>query len=217
MILEVIAFTISDCNLAQQTGADRIELCADPAQGGTNPSYGFIKAARHILDIDLFVMIRPRGGDFIYSSEEYKIMQEDIKVCKQRGCDGIVLGILDSDGRVDKARCKRLVELSYPLSVTFHRAFDRVADPFRSLEDIINIGCERILTSGQKDTAETGAELIKTLIQKAGDRIIIMPGSGIRGNNISSLAEKTGAREFHSSARINNKLSIGEIKRMTGK
>lgn len=209
--LEVIGFTIDDCIKAQEAGVHRIELCDNVAEGGTTPSYGFIKAAREKLDIELYVMIRPRGGDFNYSKEEYEIMKEDIKVCKQLGCDGIVLGILTDKGEVDKARCSNLIELSYPMGVTFHRAFDRTADPFKAIEDIIDIGCERILTSGQKNTADEGAELIASLIKKADDRIIIMPGAGVRSDTILSIAEKTIAREFHSSARINNILSTKEI------
>ena len=133
---------------AQQAGAHRIELCDNPSEGGTTPSYGFIKAAREKLSIELFVMVRPRGGDFFYSGDEFEIMKEDIKMCRQLGCDGIVIGLLKKDGSVDKKRCRELVVLAYPLGVTFHRAFDRTKDPFRALEDIIETGCERILTSG---------------------------------------------------------------------
>jgi copper homeostasis protein len=209
--LEIIGFTIEDCIQAQSAGAQRIELCDNASEGGTTPSYGFIKAAREKLNIPLYVMIRPRGGDFVYTADEYAIMIEDIKVCKKLGCDGIVLGILTNKGEVDKARCLKLVELSYPMGVTFHRAFDRTADPFKSMEDIIDIGCERILTSGQKTTAPEGVDLITSLIQKSDDRIIIMPGSGVRSDTILSIAEKTAAKEFHSSARVNNSLSTQEI------
>jgi copper homeostasis protein len=209
--LEIIGFTIENCIQAQAAGANRIELCDNPSEGGTTPSYGFIKAARQKLNIDLYVMIRPRGGDFVYSEDEYAIMVQDIIVCKQLGCDGIVLGILTDNREVDKARCRKLIELSYPMGVTFHRAFDRTKDPFKSLEDIIDIGCERILTSGQKNTAGEGAELIASLIQKADDRIIIMPGSGVRSETILSIAKSTVAKEFHSSARVNNALSTEEI------
>src|ERR1035437_5870604 len=196
--LEIIGFTIADCIKAQASGANRIELCDNPAEGGTTPSYCFIKAAREKLDIQLYVMIRPRGGDVVYSTDEYEIMKQDIKICKQLGCDGIVLGILTNNREVDKTRCSKLVELSYPLGVTFHRAFDRTADPFKAMEDIIDIGCERILTSGQKNTAGEGAELIASVIQKSDDRIIIMPCAGVRSDTILSIAEKTKAREFHS-------------------
>ena len=200
--LEVIGFNIENCIIAQQSGAHRIELCDNPGDGGTTPSYGFIKAARQQLNIDLYPIIRPRGGDFLYSDEEFDIMRTDIKISKQLGCDGIVIGILNADGTVDKKRCSMLVELAYPMGVTFHRAFDRTPDAFKALEDIIDIGCERILTSGQMPTALDGAERISKLISQADERIIIMPGSGIRSDNIIEIARRTKAVEFHTSARI---------------
>ena len=200
--LEIIGFTIEGCILAQSAGAHRIELCDNPGEGGTTSSYGFIKAAREKLNIQLYPIIRPRGGDFFYSDDEFEIMKTDISTCKELGCDGVVIGILNADGTVDKQRCKQLVELAYPLGVTFHRAFDRATDASKALEDIIDTGCERILTSGQRPNATDGAELIAALIKQADGRIIIMPGSGVRSDNIVALAEKTGAVEFHSSARI---------------
>ncbi|MBC7981712.1 copper homeostasis protein CutC [Candidatus Parcubacteria bacterium] len=208
--LEVIGFNLETCLIAQSAGAYRIELCDNPGDGGTTPSYGFIKTARKMLQIKLYPMIRPRGGDFLYSEAEFETMKTDIQVCKDLGCDGIVTGILNADGTVDKEKCRQLVELSYPLGVTFHRAFDRTNDPYKALEDIIAIGCERILTSGQKPTALAGAELIHGLIQQAAGRIIIMPGSGILSDNILAIAEKTGAQEFHSSAKIfsNSKMNF---------
>ena len=196
--LEVIGFNIESCQLAQAAGADRIELCDNPADGGTTPSYGFIKAAREKLHIALFPIIRPRGGDFLYSDDEFKIMKTDVKLCKQLGCDGVVIGMLNADGTVDKKRCSQLIELAYPLGVTFHRAFDRVNDASKALEDIIEIGCERILTSGLKPTAPEGIDIITALIKQADERIIIMPGSGVRSDNIIELAKKSGAIEFHS-------------------
>ena len=200
MKLEIIGFNIVSCIAAQNAGANRIELCAGPGEGGTTPSYGFIKAARGKLKIDLYVMIRPRGGDFLYTNEEFETMKADVAVCKELGCDGIVFGILTKDGKVDKIRCKEIIDLAYPLEATFHRAFDRVADPFEALEDVIELGFERILTSGLKPKAEDGRQTIFELISKADDRIIIMPGSGITSENIISIAESTGAKELHSSA-----------------
>ena len=200
--LELIGFNIESCILAQAAGADRIELCDGPAEGGTTPSYGFIKAAREKLQIELYPIIRPRGGDFLYSAHEFEIMKNDIKLCKKFNCDGVVIGILNADGTVDKNRCKQLVDLAYPLEVTFHRAFDRTVDPFKAMEDIIEIGCERILTSGQKTNALDAVDLIAELVKRAEDRIIIMPGSGIRSDNIVPIATKTKAAEFHTSARI---------------
>lgn len=199
--LEIIGFNIESCRVAQAAGANRIELCANAPEGGTTPSYGFIKAARQILSVELYVMIRPRGGDFLYSDAEFQIMKTDVALCKALGCDGIVTGLLSADGSVDTARCRQLVELAYPMGVTFHRAFDRVSHPFKALEDIIATGCERILTSGQKPTAIEGAELIKKLIEQADERIIIMPGSGVRADNIAAIASQTNAVEFHTSAR----------------
>ena len=200
MKLEIIGFNIESCIAAQDAGAHRIELCDNPSDGGTTPSYGFIKDARKKLSIELYVMIRPRGGDFMYSDDEFEIMKTDIEMCRQYGCDGVVIGLLKKDGTIDKKRCSELIGLAYPLGVTFHRAFDRAKDPFRALEDVIETGCERILTSGQRPKAIDGAQIIKELITQAEDRIIIMPGSGVDAGNIISLAENTGAREFHSSA-----------------
>jgi copper homeostasis protein len=200
--LEVIAFDLESCRIAQQFGADRIELCDNPADGGTTPSYGTIKAARAMTTIDLFIMIRPRGGDFLYSEEEFETMKEDVKVCKELGCDGVVAGMLTKDGDVDVKRMSSIVNLAYPMSVTFHRAFDRSNDPFKAIEDIIETGCERILTSGQQPKAPEGSDLLNALIKKADNRIIIMPGSGIRSDNITEIAKSTNAIEFHSSARV---------------
>jgi len=200
--LEIIGFTIESCIRAQTAGASRIELCDNPGDGGTTPSLGFIKVAREHLTIPLYCMIRPRGGDFLFSDAEIAIMKKDIAVCKELGCDGVVFGLLNADGTVDKKNTAELVRLAYPMGVTFHRAFDRVMDPSQSMEDIIETGCERILTSGLKPSAPEGADLIAALIKQADDRIIIMPGSGIRSDNIVELAKKTGATEFHSSARM---------------
>ena len=200
--LEVIAFTIESVLLAQQSGAHRIELCDNPAEGGTTPGYGMIKTAREKTSLLLYPIIRPRGGDFLYSDEAFEIMKRDVLLCKELGCDGLVIGFLQPDGSIDKKRTTALVEAAYPLGVTFHRAFDRVANPFEALEDIIATGCERILTSGLKPTAAEGAETLAQLIRQANDRIIIMPGSGVRAENIVALARQTGAIEFHSSARI---------------
>lgn len=202
MELEIIGFNIESCATAQAAGADRIELCDNPSEGGTTPSYGFVKTARDVLHIELYVMIRPRGGDFLYNDEEFEMMKADIQVCKKLGCDGVVLGMLTPEGKVDKEKCKLLIGHAYPLGVTFHRAFDRTSNAVEALEDIIEIGCERILTSGLQPKATGGQQLIKELIAHAGERIIIMPGSGVTSENIISLAENTGAIEFHSSASI---------------
>jgi copper homeostasis protein len=201
--LEVIGFNIESCILAQAAGVHRIELCDNPGEGGTTPSFGFIKAARKQVQIELYPIIRPRGGDFFYSDAEFEVMKTDVKICKELGCDGVVIGMLNADGTVDKKRCKELVGLAYPMGVTFHRAFDRVTNAAQALEDIIEIGCERILTSGLVPNALDGAETLAALIKQADERIIIMPGSGVRADNIIDLAKKTGAVEFHTSARMN--------------
>lgn len=200
--LEIIGFNIESCITAQDAGANRIELCASPGEGGTTPSYAFIKTAREKLRIDLYAMVRPRGGDFLYGEEDFEIMKKDVAICKENGCNGIVTGILTKEGKVDKKRCGQLIELAYPLKATFHRAFDRVNDPFQALKDVIDLGFERILTSGLKPKAIDGADLLSQLIKQSNERIIIMPGSGINSQNIISIAKTTGAREFHSSASV---------------
>jgi len=202
MLLEIIAFNIQSCAIIQNAGAQRIELCGNPTEGGTTPSYGFIKAAREVTGIQLFPIIRPRGGDFLYSNEEFEIMKSEIKLCKEFGCDGVVIGLLNADGTIDKKRTAALVSLAYPLEVTFHRAFDRVKDMYIALEDVIEAGCGRILTSGLFPTAEQGMGNLQKLVEAANNRIVIMPGSGVRSDNINIIAQKTGASEFHSSARI---------------
>lgn len=196
--------------IAQAAGAHRIELCDNPFEGGTTASYGFIKTARENLSIELYPIIRPRGGDFLYSEIEFEVMKADIENCKSLGCDGVVIGILNADGTVDKKRCKQLVEIAHPMKVTFHRAFDRTNDPFKAMEDIISIGCERILTSGQKNLAIDGEELLNKLVKQANNRIIIMPGSGVNSDNIEILVKNTNATEFHTSARtfINSKMEF---------
>lgn len=199
--LEMCSFDLLSALIAQEAGAHRVELCAGPAEGGTTPGPGLIRAARERIHIDIYPIIRPRGGDFLYTEEEFDIMMKEVTYCKQAGCNGVVVGILHADGSIDKIRTSRLVEMAYPLGVTFHRAFDWAANPFEALEDIISAGCERILTSGQRPTAPEGAELINELVRQADDRIIIMPGSGVRADNIIALAEKTDASEFHTSAR----------------
>ncbi len=199
--LEVIAFDILSCQIAAENGADRIELCANPHEGGTTPSFGMMKAARKISGIQVFPIIRPRGGDFLYSDEEFEAMKDDIKAAQDIGCDGVVIGILNKDGGIDIEKCQELVELSKGLDVTFHRAFDRVKDPYSSLEQIIAIGCKRILSSGLMPTAMEGSSMLKTLVAQGDGRIKIMPGSGIRSDNVVQMAKDTGAICFHSSAR----------------
>ncbi len=214
--LEICCFNLVSAVTAQRAGADRVELCASPGEGGTTASPGSIVTARELLHIDLYPIIRPRGGDFVFSDEEFRVMIRDIEYCKKTGCNGVVIGMLQKGGSVDKQRCARLVELAYPLGVTFHRAFDWAINPFEAMEDIIQIGCERILTSGQRPTAVEGQELIDQLIREADDRIVIMPGSGVRSTNIAALAEETGAVEFHSSARMKHPSPIEFVNSLMG-
>ncbi len=201
IVLEIAVFNIQSAIMAAEAGASRLELCENPAEGGTTPSYGTLKTVREKISIPVFPIIRPRGGDFLYGDEEFEVMKKDILLCKQLGFEGAVIGLLNSDGTVDKKRTTTLVELAYPLEITFHRAFDRAINPLQALEDIITCGCQRILTSGQTPSAYNGKKLIKQLIEQADERIIIMPGSGVRSNNIAALAAYTGATELHSSAR----------------
>lgn len=199
-ILEVISFCAEACHIAQRSGAGRIELCDNPGEGGTTPSAGRIRHARETLQIPLFPIIRPRGGDFLYSEEEFEIMLQDVKTAKELGCDGVVLGILRTDGSIDRDRTSRLVDAAYPMDVTFHRAFDRVMDPMKALEDVVSTGCTRILTSGLKPTASEALDTIRRLHMAADGRIVVMPGSGVRSGNIREIVEATGVSELHCSA-----------------
>jgi copper homeostasis protein len=200
-ILEIATSDFSTTRSAVEGGADRIELCSNLAEGGTTPSFGQLRKCREAFSTTLYPIIRPRGGDFLYTDEEYGIMLHDAKLCKELGFDGIVIGILNKDGAIDLKRTAQLIESAYPLGITFHRAIDRCRDPFEAMEQLIEMGCERILTSGQQPAAPDGVELIAQLNKAADERIIIMPGSGVRKDNIKMLAEKTGCTEFHSSLR----------------
>lgn len=199
--LEICAASVASCIAAQEGGADRIELCDNLLEGGTTPGYATILTAREKVRIALYPIIRPRGGDFLYDDTEFEIMKKDILLCKQAGCDGVVIGLLTAEGKVDKDRTRILVELAWPMGVTFHRAFDMTTDAFEALEDVIETGCERILTSGQKNTAPEGASLIAELVKKAEGRILIMAGSGVRANNVAELARTSGVTEFHTTAK----------------
>lgn len=197
MLLEACVNSALSAVEAQKGGADRVELCENLHDGGTTPSAGAIWFARKNLKIQLFVMIRPRGGDFLYSGDEFEIMKEDIRMAKTLGSDGVVFGILKPDGRIDLERMKELVDLSRPMGITCHRAFDMTTDPFDAMDQLIKLGIDRILTSGQQPTAPQGAGLIKALITRSAGRIIIMPGSGVKEHNIAELIRNTGAKELH--------------------
>ena len=211
MELEVIGFDLASCLIAETHGANRIELCANPHEGGTTPSYGMIRVARQNTSIQLFPIIRPRGGDFLFSGLEFQTMITDIQQCEQLGCDGVVIGMLTADGNVDVDRCAELIQHAGAMQVTFHRAFDRVKDPMKALEQIIDLGCMRILTSGLRPNVDLGREMLRTLVDAAGDRITIMPGSGVRSNNVLELARFTGANAFHSSARSSHPTTMKYI------
>ena len=201
-IIEICANSAWSCVEAEAGGASRVELCAGIPEGGTTPSYGEIKTAQALTSqIDINVIIRPRGGDFLYTEAEVQSMLLDIELCKQLGVHGVVFGCLTKEGDIDVPLMRRLIEAAKPLSVTCHRAFDVCRDPFIALEQLIELGCDRILTSGQQSTAEKGIPLLKQLVERAGDRIIIMPGCGVRENNIARIEAETGAKEFHTSAR----------------
>jgi copper homeostasis protein len=200
MKLEVVVYNIEGALKALDGGADRLEVCASPGDGGTTPSYGTIEVIRQNVTCDVYVMIRPRGGDFHYSRFEFHAMKRDITQYQKISVDGFVLGVLNTNGTIDKVRCRELVERARPLKVTCHRAFDMTRDPFEALEDCIEAGFERILTSGHRTKAIEGIDLISQLVERAGDRIIIMPGSGINETNVEEIKVRTRATEFHFSA-----------------
>ncbi|MCW5879851.1 MAG: copper homeostasis protein CutC [Anaerolineae bacterium] len=199
LTIEVCVDSVESALGAQAGGADRVELCDNLLEGGTTPSAGSIATARKLLTIGVQVIIRPRGGDFCYSDVEYDIMRHDIAVAKQLGADGVVIGILTPDGEIDKARTAALIELARPMNVTFHRAFDMTRDPFRALDDLLDLGVNRILTTGQESTVLEGAELIRELMRQARERVIIMPG-GASERTIRRVVAQTGATELHFAA-----------------
>ena len=201
--LEICANSAQSALAAQRGGAVRVELCENLKQAGTTPSFGQIATARKLIDIKLYVLIRPRPGDFLYSDEEFEIMLTDAENCINQGCDGIVIGILKRDGSIDMQRCGRLVNLAHKhkIGATFHRAFDVCADFTKALEDIIELGFERVLTSGGKITAMEGAGAINHLVKQAAGRISIMAGSGINPHNVANIVRFTGVTEVHTSAR----------------
>ncbi len=202
LTLEIAAFTLHGVFRAIEGGADRIELCENPNEGGTTPSFGMLKAINTLTTLPVFPIIRPRGGHFVYSAQEYEVMKNDINLCKDLGYKGVVLGLLFANGQIDIERTAGLVNLASPMEVTFHRAFDRSKNPMLALEDIIQCGCTRILTSGQHPSVTNGLGLVKDLLVQAANRIIIMPGSGLNSKNVGEIARKTGAHEFHTAARV---------------
>lgn len=200
-ILEVCAFHIESCIIAERCGAVRVELCDNPIEGGTTPSYGTIKQVREKIAIKLYPILRPRSGSYYYTDEEFAILKDDIYMCRQLGCDGISVGISNINAEIDTERFKRIVEWAGPMGVTCNRVFDCAPDPYKALDDIIACGCERVLTSGQKSAAPAAGALLKELVDRAAGKIIIMPGAGVNSSNIAQLRNVSGAKEFHSSAR----------------
>lgn len=212
--LEVCANSFTSALEAQDGGASRIELCQQLEIGGITPSAGQIQLTMSMLHIGVHVLIRPRAGDFVYSEMEFEEMLRDVEFCKASGCDGVVIGMLLPDGRVDISRTRLLVDVAQPMTVTFHRAFDRSRDPYEALEAVISCGCDRLLTSGQKDQAADAIPLLAELVKKAGDRIEIMPGSGVTETNILEIMRGSGAKSIHSSARDGALTSIKKVRIM---
>uniref|UniRef100_A0A8C6KS81 Copper homeostasis protein cutC homolog n=5 Tax=Nothobranchius TaxID=28779 RepID=A0A8C6KS81_NOTFU len=199
-LMEVCVDSVESAVSAERGGASRLELCSSLLEGGLTPSLGLLQIVKQYIKIPVYVMIRPRGGDFLYSDQEVEVMKKDIELIKNQGADGVVLGALTEDGRVDAELCMELLAAARPLPVTFHRAFDMVHDPAVALEALITLGFERVLTSGCDCSALEGLPVIKRLIDQAKDRITVMPGGGITERNLQRILEGSGAQEFHCSA-----------------
>lgn len=202
MLLEICAYNIQSCLIAEASGAGRIELCADPSAGGTTPSFGLVEYCLERLSIPVFPMVRPRGGDFRYDADEVEIMKREIHRFREMGCKGIATGCHGSDKKIDTELLKRLVDWAGPMEVTCHKVFDRTPDAIEALEAVISAGCRRILTSGLAATSAAGLDTLSVLQARAGERIIIMPGGGVRSANLRELVQSTGCTEFHSSGII---------------
>jgi copper homeostasis protein len=201
IVFELCSERIDACLAARDGGADRIELCSALSEGGLTPSHGLVRAAVTASGLPVHVLIRPRGGDFFYSESEYDLMAEDILHAKALGAAGVVLGILDAEGRVDLLRTRSLVQLAHPLPVTFHRAFDATPSLPQALEDVIQAGCTRVLTSGGEDDVVAGVPTLAALIEQTKGRIDVAVGGGLRLQNAGMLARETGAEHFHGSLR----------------
>jgi copper homeostasis protein len=221
ILLEICVDSVDSALAAQQGGAHRIELCSSLIEGGLTPSAGLMSIVRNLVSIHLHAMIRPRGGDFCYSEEEFDVMQQDISAAKQIGANGVVFGILDYDGKVDVRRCRHLVDCARPLKVTFHRAFDMSRDLHESLEEIIHAGVDRVLTSGAHQKVEEGLSTLLQLNQAAGNRVAVMAGGGITERNVRRIIQNTGVREIHASVRVpisspmrhrNENIAMGDLK-----
>lgn len=200
-LVEVCVGSCYSALAAQMGGASRIELCDNLYEGGTTPSSGMIQVVLNELSLPVNVIIRPRGGDFLYTDLEFEVMKKDIELCKKLGVNGVVIGILTENGRIDQHRTRELIDCARPLEITFHRAFDMTPDPFEALDLLMDLGIDRVLSSGQKNSAPEGAPLIRKLIERAGSEIIILPGGGLNEENILEFARFTGALEFHATLR----------------
>ncbi len=200
-VIEIAVDSTESARAAEQGGAQRIELCSALREGGLTSSLGLVRTVRSACTIALFTIIRPRGGDFLYTADEFRAMQEDIRIMGKEGVDGVVFGLLTPDGQVDKERTRALVELARPMEVTFHRALDMTSDPERALEDVIACGVQRVLTSGGASSAWAGRKRLQAMVQQAAERTTIVVGGGVRPAQISRLMASTGATEFHSSMR----------------
>ncbi|MBX7054334.1 MAG: copper homeostasis protein CutC [Pyrinomonadaceae bacterium] len=198
--VEICVDTVESAIAAQAGGAHRVELCDNLMEGGTTPSFGAVAVARELLDIKLHVIIRPRGGDFLYSETEFDIMKRDIAAAKGLGVDGVVIGILDAEGNIDTARTQVLTDLARPMAVTFHRAFDVCRDAFRAIDDLAEIGVDRILTSGQEATAVEGLEMLSEFVTYAADRIVIMACGNLNERNINKVVAATKVKDVHFTA-----------------
>jgi copper homeostasis protein len=197
MICEICVDSVAGVRAAKDAGADRVELCAALLEGGITPSRGMIRQARGIDGIGLNVMIRPRGGDFLFDDDEMSTMLADVEIAKAEAADGVVIGLLTREGEVDVARTRELISLARPLSVTFHRAFDMTRDPFEAIETLIGLGIDRVLSSGQEATILEGLPLLAELISRAGKRIVVMPRGGITSRNVERIVSALEPREIH--------------------
>jgi copper homeostasis protein len=200
VIYEICVDSVEGVAAAKAAGAHRVELCADLLEGGITPSRGMIRRARTISGIRLHVIIRPRGGDFLFDDEEFAVMEGDIDAAKAEGADGVVIGLLTADAMIDVERSRRLIERARPMAVTFHRAFDMTADPFAALETLIQLGVDRVLTSGQEESVLEGLPLLAELVRRAGDRIVVMPGGGITARNVDRIVAEAQPKEIHFAA-----------------
>jgi copper homeostasis protein len=200
-VLEICIDGVASARAAAAGGADRVELCAALPEGGTTPSAGMIRAVRELFPGKLMVIIRPRGHDFLYDDDEIGVMCEDIRVCHRLGVDGVVIGCLAADGRVDRDACGRLLDCAGSLDVTFHRALDMARDPQEALDEVMAMGIRRVLSSGAAADVVAGMPVLRSLIERAGDRCVVMPGGGVTPENLAGILDSTGAREVHLSAR----------------